>query len=69
MLKMLTDAAIDAVGEPPDWWEKYFAIGEDGGGGFYLMKRDGSPQVWLMDSDWHDPPQAAAQSLEEFLDS
>jgi len=69
MTDMLARAAADsAVGDMPSWWDDYFAIGDDGGGGYFLMKRDGSPEVWLMDSDWQVEPSVHSPSLQAFVD-
>ena len=66
---MLARAAADsAIGDMPPWWDDYFVIGEDGGGGYFLMKRDGSPEVWLMDSDWHGEPTVHSPSLQAYVE-
>ena len=68
------DAAAECVSEmleecPDmlDWRNSFFIVGDDGGGGYYFMKRDGSPEIWLMDSDWYEEPDIEAPSLDAWI--
>jgi hypothetical protein len=38
----------------PDWWRTFFLIGSDGGGGYYGLRLDGQPGVWMIGSDSGD---------------
>ena len=53
----------------PDWWQSYFAIGDDGGDGFYFMKRDGSPEVYFVDDYVVDEePTVHQPTLDAFIE-
>ena len=63
------EAALCVNEEMVDWWAQYFAIAQDGGGGYYLLKRDGSPEVFLTDSDWYEEPRPVSPTFSTFLES
>ena len=54
--------------KPPAWFKKFVAIGADGGGGYYFIKRSGSLRIWMMDSDWYAPPKLVARSITRFAE-
>jgi hypothetical protein len=63
-------AAADCVEEEcREWFEEYVTIADNGGGGFYFLRRDNAPEVYLMDSDWMEEPHIVSSSLGEFVDS
>lgn len=62
-----TEAALCVHEQMPEWWAAVFAIGETGDGGYFLMKRSGSAKVYIMDSDWYEPPRVAAADFNAFL--
>ncbi|MCC9604749.1 SMI1/KNR4 family protein [Blastopirellula sp. JC732] len=62
------EAALCVHEEMVEWWDEYFAIAQDGGGGYYLMRRDESPEVYLMDSDWCEEPRVVSPNLTAFLE-
>lgn len=60
------EASLCVEAAPPAWLKKYIAIGADGGGGYYFVKRTGSLRVWMLDSDWYGQPKLVAKSLRGF---
>lgn len=52
----------------PDWWEEFFLIGTDGAGGYYCLRLDGEPGVWMIGSDTDDEAEKMHGSLAEFVD-
>jgi hypothetical protein len=52
----------------PKWWEAYFLIGTDGGGGFYCLRLNGKRGVFVIGSDSGDKPQKVAGSLDKFVE-
>lgn len=68
MQEAATESALCVVESMVDWWDKFFVIGETGDGGIFLMKREGSAAVWIMDSNWYDEPYEVSTSFEDFLD-
>lgn len=51
----------------PSWWKTYFLIGTNGGGDFYSLKLDNSPEVWMIGSDCGDEPTRISSSLDNFV--
>jgi hypothetical protein len=52
----------------PKWWTQFFLIGTDGGGGYYCLRLDGVPGVWMIGSDNGDEPEKKFDSLVDYLD-
>ncbi len=58
----------------PGWWKKYVLIGTDGAGGFYALRLDDAPGVWIFGSDEDEAlvrdslPEFAREILDEFLE-
>jgi hypothetical protein len=52
----------------PGWWETFFLIGSDGGGGYYGLRLDGQPGVWMLGSDVADAEQVN-ESLAEYVEA
>jgi hypothetical protein len=53
----------------PKWWQQFFLIGSDGGGGYYCLRLDGVPGVWMIGSDNGDQAEKKFESLAEYLDN
>jgi hypothetical protein len=53
-------------GELPECWDDFFAIGYDLGC-YRLMKRNGSPEVWFMDSSLQEEPHTHSPTLEAYV--
>ncbi len=51
----------------PKWWKTYFIFATDGAGGFYCLRFDNEPGVYLIGSDCDDPPAKSHSSFEAFL--
>lgn len=51
----------------PGWWETFFLIGSDGGGGYYGLRLDGQPGVWMIGSDVEDA-ERVNESLGEYVE-
>lgn len=50
------------------WVSGYVAIADDGGGGFYFVRKDAQGGVFLMDSDWIEEPRKVSPDIETFLE-
>jgi len=62
------EAAAECVEEEfTEWLSDYVAIADDGGGGFYFVRKDAQGGVYLMDSDWMEEPREVSPNVEAFL--
>jgi hypothetical protein len=50
-----------------NWWLEYFIFGSNGGGDYFCLRLDGSPEVWLLCTEsWKK--RVSAASIQEFVD-
>jgi hypothetical protein len=56
------------TGAYPKWWEQFFLLGTDGGGGYYCLRLDGVAGVWMIGSDDDGEPEKKYPSLAKFVD-
>lgn len=62
------EAAAECVEEEfTQWLSGYVAIADDGGGGFYFVRKDSRGGVFMMDSDWLEEPREVSPTIESFL--
>ncbi|MHC2069277.1 SMI1/KNR4 family protein [Bremerella sp. T1] len=53
----------------PQWWKTFFLIGTNGAAGFYALRWDGTPGVWLLGGIfWEPEPSKLYDSLAEFVE-
>jgi hypothetical protein len=52
----------------PKWWQQFFLIGTDGGGGYYCLRLDGVPGVRMIGSDDDGQPEKKFESLSDYVD-
>jgi uncharacterized protein (TIGR02996 family) len=51
----------------PEWWKTFFLFGTNGAGDFYVLKLDGSAEVWMIGSDCGDEPTLISNSIDVFV--
>lgn len=52
----------------PDWAETFFMIGDNGGGDYFCLRRDGEPGVWMIGSDCGDEPTCVAETFQQYVE-
>jgi hypothetical protein len=53
----------------PKWWKTFLLIGDDGAGGYYCVRLDNKPGVWMIGSDTEsEDPEKKHASLSEYID-
>ena len=50
------------------WWETFVLLGTEGDGGYFCLRLDGIPGVWMIGSDDGGEPEKRFDSLAEFVD-
>jgi hypothetical protein len=56
------------AGAYPKWWETFLLLGSDGGGGYFCLRLDGKPGVWMIGSDDDGKPEKKFLSLAKYVD-
>lgn len=52
----------------PNWWETFLLVGDDGAGGYYCVRLDNKPGVWMIGSDTDsEKPTRVARSLQAYV--